>query len=148
MKKKNRGFTLVELLAVIIIMAILIVVSSSSILSILQKAKQDASREVLESLKDTAITYVLENNKYLTKCSQDFSRKVYENNDVSDIATNESCIARVTVEALKNAGLFEDSKGYCNDLDTIIVYRYTTKNTNGEEYSEYKAYANETTCSN
>ena len=144
MKKKNRGFTLIELLAVIIIMALLIVISSKSILSSLEKAKKDTQQEVRESLKDIAITYVLENNYYLTTCSVEFSKELYEENNASHLANHASCLKSITVKQLKEEGVFEDNKGYCKENDTIIVYRYSDNYGN----SEYKAYASDTICSN
>lgn len=150
--EKKSGFTIIELLAVIVILAVLLIVGGSSVINIINKAKRDTAGEMRNNLKEAAISYVLE-NKYLTKCSLTFSKEMFEDENVNasnlNKPENKSCIERVTVGDLKKEGLFEDSKNVCKDTDAVIVYRYTAKNaTSGEEYSEYKAYASDTTCTN
>lgn len=142
MKKKNSGFTLVELLAVIVILATIITIASSSVIAIMNKARKNMAREVRNNLAETALTYATENS-YLEKCSVEFSKEVYENNNIANLNNNTSCFKRVTVVELKNEGLFEDARGFCNNDDIVIVYRY-----NDGVNSEYKTYVSENACNN
>ena len=97
MKKKNSGFTLVELLAVIVILATIITIASSSVIAIMNKARKNMAHEVRNNLAETALTYVVENS-YLEKCSVEFSKEIYENNNITNLNNNTSCYKRVTVE--------------------------------------------------
>lgn len=142
MKKRKGGFTLTELLAVIVVLAIIIMLASTSVISVVNKARTKTSLEMRETLKDAALIYTLE-NIYLEKCSVSFSQEVYEHNDISNMRDNTSCIKSVSVATLKNAGLFEDNRGYCSNEDEVFVYRYY----NGTN-SEYKAYVSDEACMN
>ena len=143
MKNKNKGFTLVELLAVIVVLAVVITLASRSVFRVLHNTKEQTSFEMRENAKDAALTYSF-THMHLAKCSVAFSKEMYEDNNVShlDNVANASCIGRVTIKDLKEEGLFEDKHGYCKENDVIVIYRYTDHFGN----SEYKAYASDTTC--
>lgn len=145
MKRKNCGFTLVELLAVIVVLAVVITLASRTVFRIIRNTKEQTAFEMRESLKEAALTYSF-TNSHLTKCSVSFSKELYENNNASHLndAINASCLIKIRVDTLKNAGLFEDNHEYCNNNDEVVVYRYTDSLGN----SEYKAYASDTTCTN
>ncbi len=145
MKNKKKGFTLVELLAVIVVLAVVIMLASRSVFRIVRNTQEQTSFEMRENAKDAALTYSF-NHFHLTKCSVAFSKEMYEDNNTSHLntAANASCIGRVTIKDLKEEGLFEDNHGYCKEDDVIIIYRYTDTYGNGE----YKAYANDRTCTN
>lgn len=140
MKTKNSGFTLVELLAVIIILAIVITVASSAVFSIMNKSKANMAREVRYNLAESAIPYVLENS-HLSVCSPKFSEEMYINKNTTNLDANTSCTKKVTVGELLDAGIFEDKRGFCSREDIVIVYRY-----NDGKNSEYKAYVSENIC--
>lgn len=142
MKKKNSGFTLTELLAVIVILAIIISLATGSVIAIMNKAKKNMAREVRGNLEETALSYALE-NKRLEKCSIDFSKEIYEDKNITNLNLNTNCFVRVTVEELVTEGLFEDARGFCKKEDVIIVYRY-----DDGINSEYKTYTSEETCTN
>ncbi len=150
MKKKKSGFTLVELLAVIVILATIISIATGTVISILNRTRKQAAVEVRNNLAQVAITYALE-GKYLEKCSLDFSREMATNHELNAVSLNDvrnqPCYAKVTVEEVKAAGLFEDGRGFCDNSDTIIVYRYTEKDGENEN-SEYKAFISDTICNN
>ena len=85
-----------------------------------------------ESLKDAAITYVIDSDEiYLKKCNGNFS--------VNDENTWNGCAEQLKVSDLEDAGLFEDSKGYCSNDAVVVVYR----NTDG-----YDAYLSDDACTN
>lgn len=145
MKKKNSGFTLVELLAVVVILAVVITVASGTVISIINKSKKNMARDVRESLAEAAVTYVL-GNSYLSVCSDACTINSDEEFNTLVNGTNSTCIGCtkiVTVQELIENGVFEDSRGFCNINDTVAVYRYT----DGKN-SDYKAYVSESVCNN
>lgn len=58
MKKDNKGFSLVELIVVIAIMAVLIAVLGSTILGYVEKSKYSKDIQALDSLKTAVSTFV------------------------------------------------------------------------------------------
>jgi prepilin-type N-terminal cleavage/methylation domain-containing protein len=141
MNKKN-GFTLVELLAVIVILAIVGSVATLTTVHIIKISQEKVSSDMRNTLKDTAITYAISSFK-LKKCSVDFSKSVYEKGDISKYENNTDCARIITVKTLKEDGIFEDNQNHCKDSDEVIVYRY-----NDGENSEYKAYISDSACKN
>ena len=142
MKNKKKGFTLVELLAVIVVLAIIVMTSSVGIVSVINNSKKTTSSEMRNNLKEAALSYSF-SNMYLEKCSLSFSKEMEENNPIHlDDAENISCIKKVTVETLKNKGFFEDNREYCKNSDEVVIYRYMDDLGN----SEYKAYVSDTVC--
>ncbi len=141
MKKKNSGFTLVELLAVVVILAIVVTIATGSVIGIVNKSKENMSREIRASLKEAAISYVIDNFR-LSICNQNISNEIYEQNNIQNLDLNTTtCAKAVHVETLLKEGLFEDSKGVCNKDDEIIVYHYS----DGVN-SDFKAYIDDTIC--
>lgn len=140
--KRNSGFTLVELLGVMVVLAVVITVASGTVFSIMNKSRKKMASEVRSNLGEVAITYVLENS-HLNTCSVSFSKEVYENKNISNLSANASCTKKITVKTLIDEGLFEDGRGACNKNDEVIVYRY-----NDGVNSEYKAFVSETICNN
>lgn len=140
MLKKN-GFTLAELLAVLVVLAIIILVASSSVAGIVANVKKKAQGEIRNNLKEAGLNYVI-GNIYLEKCSVGFSNEL-KNNNTSNVNSNGACLRKVSVKTLKDNGIFEDEKKYCKDTDEVIVYRY-----NDGTNSEYRAYVSDTSCTN
>ena len=60
MKKNRRGFTLVELLAVIALLAVVLTIASLSIISIQGKIKESQKEKLISSMKVSAEKYVEE----------------------------------------------------------------------------------------
>lgn len=119
-----------ELLAVIVIIAVVVGVASVSINAVTKNAREKASEDMRESLKDAAITYIIDNDSiYLKKCYGSYLSNWVDN----------GCARQVSVSTLKSEGLFEDNKGYCIDSTEVIVYR----DNNG-----YDAYLNNDACTN
>ncbi len=139
----KKGFTIVELLAVIVIMAIVVLIGGSSVLGILNRTRNDTAKEMRENLKEVALSYAFE-NVHIKTCSKEFSKEMFVDNNIANLnkPENESCIARIKVETLKKEGMFEDTQNHCADEDTVVIYRYVDDFGN----SEYKAYTSDTTC--
>lgn len=142
MEKNKKGFTLVELLAVIVILAIIITIASSSVFAIINHVKKSTSEEMRKSLGDIAITYVLD-NFHLQKCSETFSKEVFEKGNIKNLASNGACAKKITVATLVKEGLFENQKNFCQTTEFVVVYRYSNGDT-----GEYKVYVPENTCAN
>lgn len=136
---KKKGFTLVELLAVIVILAIIITVASSSISKVIQKSKEDTAKEMQAAIKEAALTKVM-GSIYLEKCSKTFSEEML-NNNINNLNLDTNCTKVLTVEDLINEKLFEDSRGNCKKNEKVIVYHY-----NDGTNSEYKAYVSDQAC--
>lgn len=134
-KKNNKGFTLAELLAVIVILTIIIALASSSIMSIMNKSREGLAEEVRNNLKEAALSYSLDKVR-LKKCATSFNPQSLSSSD-------SGCYTKVTVDILLKDGSFEDSHGFCNKDEEIIVYRY-----NDGTNSDYRAYLNDNACTN
>ena len=139
----KKGFTIVELLAVIVIMAIVVLIGGSCVLGILNRTRNDTAKEMRENLKEVALSYAFE-NVHIKTCSKEFSKEMFVDNNIANLnkPENESCIARIKVETLKKEGMFEDNQNHCADEDIVVIYRYVDDFGN----SEYKAYTSDTTC--
>ena len=57
-KMKKKGFTLVELLAVIILLGLLTFVVMPSVIGFIKEAKEKSYQQQLSNLKESAIRYV------------------------------------------------------------------------------------------
>lgn len=117
----KKGFTLTELLGVIVVLAIIIGIAMVSATSIMNKSKNKLYREMEDNLRDVAITYYLDTG-----------------------------IDTVTVEKLIEDGYFEDSKGYCNKNATITIsIEKIVKNDDNEDAAtDYVAVVEEGICGN
>lgn len=149
--KRNKGFTLVELLAVIVVLAIIISIASTNVFRTIRHAREQNAIEMQANLKEAALIYVKDKtyNKYLAKCDSTFSTDIenaIENNDTTVIASkiNESnnCMIGITIKDVLDAHLFEDSKENCKETDIVVVYRYTDSNGN----SEYRSFVDSKAC--
>ena len=97
----KKGFTLTELLAVIVVLAIIISIAMMASTSIMNKSKIKLYREMEDNLKDVAIDYLLDNR---------------ENINFEETPT-------VSVDTLIKEGYFEDNKNYCNKNKNIKLIR-------------------------
>ncbi len=139
---KKSGFTLVELLAVIVVLAIVTTAGGMGTMAVLNRVRRNTAKEMQNNLSEVAISYAMD-SLHIQKCSVDFSKEVYEQNDISHLADNTKCTHKLTVDELEQKGLFEDNRNYCQKTDYVIVYRYASD----ETHSEYKTYIPTGTCS-
>lgn len=135
--KSNKGFTLVELLAVIAVLVIIMLIASRSINGVSKKTQQKIRDEARANLKETALSYVL-GKKILPKCSPELSKTLDSGN--TSVSDNE-CLIKITVKTLKDDKIFEDNRNMCKDNDLVIVYRYNDGNIN-----EYRVALDNNVC--
>lgn len=135
MKKKN-GFTLVEILAVIVILSILMTVAGVSVFQVLEDQKKKLLEEQIKSLADTSITYVESKNWYLRECPTTFNPKS------PDTSLKNKCYREVTVKDIMDANFFENKNDLCQLDAKILVYKKRESN-----YSNLTSYVKEGTCS-
>ncbi len=144
---QKKGFTLVELLAVLVVLAIVITVASSSVYRLVNRAKADTASEMRNSLKEAALNYVM-GNIHLDKCPPVDANKEYTESEINNLPS--SCKKEIKASVLVESNDFEDSRGFCypkngnGEEAVVIVYRFSDKNGN----SEYKAFVNEKYCTN
>lgn len=129
MKKLNKkGFTLVELLAVIVILALLIVVVATSVLPALNNAKKSALKTYSERVKSNAIQLCMsseisgsrEYNSTTKKCEFDAISKIMGSSEADtqyEVSTN--------IVVVKNdSGNFEIDSGAIKDKGNNLTATY------------------------
>lgn len=135
--QNKKGFTLVELLGVIVILAIVVSISTTSIFGLIKRSKDDIASDMRNSLKEAGLSYIMGNkNIYLEKCP--INVEIDDDNKI--MPDYQKCFKEIKVEELKSSGEFEDKKGYCDNA-SVIVYRFTDG-----VISEYKSYVKEDYC--
>ena len=115
----RKGFTLVELLAVIVVLGTLITLATVATLTLIQRNKDRAVAENIENLKDASISYVLSLNKYLKTCTTDANT---EYSEIETLCGSNNFVA-FTVQELIDNGLFKDNKKNCNTDLRMKVFR-------------------------
>ena len=136
---KKKGFTLVELLAVIVILTIVITIGFTSVIRIKEKSLRDIVDTKIEQIEQAAILYGQENSDKLTNtnCSEITTTVIRNGKEVETKFTPEFCVT-VTAGDLIDAGFFDSRYldevngkiDLINDVtdksmweDTVIIYR-------------------------
>ena len=81
---KKKGFTLVELLAVIILLGLLTFVVVPSVIGFIKEAKEKSYQQQLSNLKESAIRYVSDHTDIIDKIEKDGKYRI----SVNDLITN------------------------------------------------------------
>ena len=114
-KLNNKGFTLVELLAVLVILVAIMSIAIPSISSSLErsKAKQEESRAKL--LKSAAELYVTDHRNNITKSTCDIKiQTLYDENYIDEEATKDSDGEYITEKCVE----------YSKEATGTITYKY------------------------
>ncbi len=120
--KKSKGFTLVELLAVIVILAVLVLVASPAVTSIMRRSQQN-------SFKNEMLNMVKEFNTAFTEKS---GKKI----ETKTTLTSEDA-AKTAVYNVKTTGTSAGSYKYlCMTLKDLVDEQYVKKDL-GESYGGY-----------
>ena len=139
---QKKGFTLVELLAVIVILAPLATVAVPNVVSILKKEKQNTDEIAVTNLNDAAISYAKEQisllKLHLNSCN-------FTIGDVNTAALNASgnnkCVVVYQVSFLQQNGAFDDKRKSCDSSANIYVYKY-----NNGKYDGLRTFIPANTC--
>ena len=125
--KKSKGFTLVELLAVIVILAVLVLFATPAVTSIMQGSQQKSFKnEVLELAKNVQTAYSTEIINGATAVKNDTNFKkggVIYNLPSSKVGKN------------RGNGTTESKKYLCMGLQDLVDKQYVTKN-----FAQYGGY--------
>ena len=73
LKKNNKGFTMVEILAVVVIIGILSGVAIPAVSRYISKSKKQSYATMESSIYDGARNYIMDENRYLNKCTSGYS---------------------------------------------------------------------------
>ena len=120
--KKSKGFTLVELLAVIVILAVLVLVATPAVTSIMQRSQQN-------SFKNEVLNMVKEFNTAFTEKS---GKKIE-----SKTTLTAADAAKTAVYNVKTTGTSAGSYKYlCMTLKDLVDEQYVKKDL-GESYGGY-----------
>lgn len=138
---RNKGFTLVELLAVIVVLAVLIGIVTTSVAKYINQSRNSAKNINLDNLKDAAISYVLDNKsvKIANSCAYDSGLKVDINNYQS---INNPCkgtanyYVLVTIKDLKDKAYFDDVSSNCEETAQVLVYKQKDVDNNVNYYAD------------
>jgi prepilin-type N-terminal cleavage/methylation domain-containing protein len=110
--KKNKGFTLVELLAVIVILAVILVIAIPNVMKIIDKARLDTYKRTEGMLTSATRSYLASNNisftdnvpvsiDYITLRDNNYIDKIYDQTD-SNVATKECVNSKVYITKIGN----------------------------------------------
>jgi type IV pilus assembly protein PilA len=129
--KKSRGFTLVELLAVIVILAVILVIAIPNIMKIIDKAKLDTYKRTEDMLVSATRSYLASNSisftdnvpvtiNYTTLRDNNYIAKIYDQVDKSECIYSKIYVTKVGNTYTYKTGLV------CNNyisLDTFDLLK-------------------------
>ena len=141
MFKKQKGFTLVELLAVIAILGLIITVASTAVINILDSTNEKINEQNRKTVIDGALTYALrELNTEV--CSEGFTPKSINDKDPH----NKNCLTKITIEELKDKAYISNDTKHCNKDAFLLIYNSYSRKVNELDIGEYKVFAPEDIC--
>ena len=133
MKEKNKGFTLVELLAVIVILAIIALIATPIILNVINDAKKQAAKDSAYGYMDAVEKYIV-SSELEDKSIQDGTYSVEKLNSMGVSvkgSTPDNGNIEIKEGAVKNYNLGID--GYYITKDEVKKVSTTKKIENGTE---------------
>ena len=116
-KKKGHGFTLIELIAVLVIMAIIALIATPLVMNIIRKARISADKRSIDaygrSIELAIAGYLLDNGKFPTEVSQ--LTIEYSGNEVVCTTTQINSDSSVYLAGCKVAGRSVENYTYGSD---------------------------------
>ena len=139
MKNRN-GFTLTELIAVIVIVGILSLAVVPNVIKQIKNAQQISKEEIITNVEDAALDYALENSKGSTFIPNDCAINYIVTND-RPLSLPTGCNnVSVTVDVLVKNNYFKDDAKKLKRDGVITIYKYKYTNDQGTFY-DLKAFA-------
>lgn len=134
---KKNGFTFVELMAVIIIVAILTLIAAPAVTKFINSAQSTTDESTLNALEDAALDYALHNNVFISNdCGIN-----YLLSDTKNYNETSSCPKiSIKVSTLREEGYFKDDSNKVKKSGEVILYKYDDPSTSNVSY-ELKAFA-------
>ena len=136
----RKGFTLVEVLAVIAVLGILMTVAGIGVTRIINDSRNKLIEDQLKSLGDTALNYVAQEDFFFEACPAGFDPKS------PTTSLKNKCYREVTVASLIQSGLFDNSNEVCDQSKFVLVYRAGVYSSGKLAYSNMVSYVPEGTC--
>jgi prepilin-type N-terminal cleavage/methylation domain-containing protein len=131
---KKNGFTLVEVIAVVVILGILVTFASPYVIKYIDSSKESTKQQSLKDTEDAAISYGL--TQFIPE-SCAVSSKVTKPSDIPS-----GCDYSVTVQQLIDKQLLKDTAKVLNRNAKVYIYKLRTTNEIKTSY-EVKAYVSE-----
>ena len=130
--KRKKGFTLVELLAVIVLISLLLIITISSVQNVSKNSKSKLCRTKLSTIEDAVNLYLATNPECFKYNSEDYSIDDSISNEKKLNCSNLICssiieednnkICITTVENLVKLGIVENDNNDNNDIKVINPY--------------------------
>lgn len=137
----RKGFTLVELLAVIVVLAVLMTIATPNVLKLLNGSKKNTTEIVLNNLRDATTAYAKE-QVYLKKLSLSACNFEINSEDVAKANINKGgCVKAYDISFLKNSDIFDDKDNSCDNSRQVYVYKYFN-----QSYTDIKVYVPNDVC--
>ncbi len=132
---KNKGFTLVEVIAVIAIIGLLVVIATSSVSKYLTSSRESVKESSLKDAQDAALSYAL--TLFIPdSCAYTGSKSIDESNYSSYTLPTGCTKQTITVQELIDKQYFKDNGNLLKRSGQIIIYKHKV----GTQY-EVKAFA-------
>ena len=130
----NKGFTLVEVIAVVVILGILVTFASPYVIKYIDSSKESTKQQSLKETEDAAISHGL--TQFIPdSCA--VSSKVTKPSDIPS-----GCDYSVTVQQLIDKQLLKDNSKVLDRNAKVYIYKLRTTNEIKTSY-EVKAYVSE-----
>lgn len=122
-KSTNRGFTVIEVLAVVVILGIIAGIAIPSVFQYIQKSRTQAYKVMQDTLYDGARNFILEENRYLPLCTTGYSDIESEDNMLVKLQYVENL-----VDPASHGGQCTYNVYGCMEkepsMDTLATYKY------------------------
>lgn len=139
--KNNKGFTLAEIVAVLVVLSLIMIIAIPSVQKALQNSKQGISELNKKNLKEAA-ELLVEEVLFCDDQAISIITKHYPDVKTCDEAKEQlnGGIKKITVEDLKTNGYFTDSQNKCSGIVHIQA------NTKGEANYAVAVNLDQVTC--